>query len=176
MNRLARYALIALVALTAAAAGYLVSHEQQVFPSDPIAAKQLLALTLSDASGNTQSLRQWQGKLLVVNFWATWCPPCREEMPGFSRLQRKFSGNGVQFVGIGIDSADKIHEFSVQSPVAYPLLVGSPGLMEIVGQLGNNAGGLPYTVVFGRDGTLRETRLGVWKEADLENLLGSMAK
>lgn len=176
MNRLARYTLIASVALAAAAAGYLVSHVQQVFPSDPVAAKQLLALTLPDSSGSAQSLRQWQGKILVINFWATWCPPCREEMPGFSRLQSKLAGNGVQFVGIGIDSADKIKEFSRLTPVSYPLLVGSPGLMEIVSHLGNDAGGLPYTVILGRDGTLRQTQLGAWKEADLENVLGGMAK
>ncbi len=167
MNRLARYTLIGAVALAAASAGYLVSHMQQVFPSNPAAARQLLALTLPDADGKPQSLGQWQGKVLVVNFWATWCPPCREEMPGFSRLQ---------FVGIGIDSADKIREFSHQTPVSYPLLVGSPGLMEIVNQLGNDAGGLPYTVILGRDGTLRRTQLGAWKETDLEAVLGGMAK
>lgn len=176
MNRLARYTLITVVALAAAAAGYLVSHMQQVFPSDPAAAKQLLALTLPDPSGSAQSMRQWQGKILVVNFWATWCPPCREEMPGFSRLQSKLAGNGIQFVGIGIDSADKIKEFSKLTPVSYPLLVGSPGLMAIMSQLGNNAGGLPYTVILGRDGHLEQTRLGEWQEADLEAFLGKLVK
>ena len=176
MNRLARFTLIAAVALAATAAGYLVSHVQQVFPSNPAAAKQLLALTLPDSSGKAQSLQQWQGKILVVNFWATWCPPCREEMPGFSRLQSKLSGNGIQFIGIGIDSADKIKQFSNLTPVSYPLLVGSSGLMEIMSQLGNDAGGLPYTVILGRDGKLEQTRLGAWQEADLATLLGKMAQ
>lgn len=176
MTRLARYTLITAVALAAAAAGYLVSHMQQVFPADPAAAKQLLALNLPDSNGKPQSIEQWQGKILVVNFWATWCPPCREEMPGFSRLQNKFSGNGVQFVGIGIDSEDKIREFSKLTPVSYPLLVGSPGLMGILTQLGNAAGGLPYTVILGREGDLRQTRLGEWKEADLQAVLAKLAK
>jgi len=176
MNRLARYTLITAVALAAAAAGYLVSHMQQVFPSDPAAAKQLLALTLPDSDGNAQSLQQWQGKILVVNFWATWCPPCREEMPGFSRLQNKLSGNGVQFVGIGIDSADKIKEFSKLTPVSYPLLVASPGLMALMGQLGNDAGGLPFTVIIGRDGRLEQTQLGIWREADLQAILDKLTK
>ncbi len=174
MNRLANIILIAVVALTAAAAGYLVNQGQN--SSGATAARQLLALTLPDPKGSAQSLQQWQGKLLVVNFWATWCPPCREEMPGFSRLQSKFAGHGVQFVGIGIDSADKIQKFSVQTPVSYPLLVGSPGLMEIIGQLGNNAGGLPYTVILGRDGSLQKTRLGAWQESDLEKVLGDMVR
>lgn len=176
MNRLARTALIIAVALFAATAGYLVSHVRQVFPSDPSATRQLLSLTLPDANDSAQSMQQWQGKILVVNFWATWCPPCREEMPGFSRLHRKLEGKGVQFVGIGIDSAVKIKEFSKLTPVSYPLLVGSPGLMEIVSLLGNNAGGLPYTVILDRDGHLERTRLGAWQEADLEAILDKLAK
>ena len=172
MNRLARHTLIAAVVL--AAAGYLVSRGHH--SADPSAARQLLALTLPDSNGSNQSLGQWQGKLLVINFWATWCPPCREEMPGFSRLQNKFSGTGVQFLGIGIDSADKIREFSIQSPVTYPLLVGTPGLMDLVSQFGNNAGGLPYTVILGRDGAVQKTRLGAWRENDLEKTLGEMVR
>ncbi len=174
MNRLARYILIATVTIAAVAAGYLVRHSHN--SSSATAAKQLLALTLPDSNGNTQSLGQWQGKLMVINFWATWCPPCREEMPGFSRLQRKFSGSGVQFLGIGIDSATKIREFSIQTPVSYPLLVGTPGLMEIVSQLGNNAGGLPYTVILGKDGAVQNTRLGAWQESDLEFTLDGMVR
>ncbi len=174
MNRLARNFLIVAVAIAATAAGYLVSHSHN--SSAATAAKQLLALTLPDSNGNTQSLGQWQGKLLVINFWATWCPPCREEMPGFSRLQRKLSGSSVQFLGIGIDSAAKIREFASQTPVSYPLLVGTPGLMEIVSQLGNSAGGLPYTVILGKDGVLQNTRLGAWQESDLENILVGMIR
>ena len=173
MTRLARTALIIAVALAAAAAGYLVSHLSH---SDPSAARQLLALTLPDSDGKAQALQQWQGKILVVNFWATWCPPCREDMPGFSRLQSQLEGNGVQFVGIGIDSASKINEFSKTTPVSYPLLVGSPGLMEIMSLLGNEAGGLPFTVVFGRDGHQEQSRLGIWKEAELQALLGKLSQ
>jgi len=176
MNRLARNILIAAVALAAAGAGYLVSHLQQVLPSNPASARELLSLTLPDASGAAQSMQQWQGKVLVVNFWATWCPPCREEMPGFSRLQSKFSGNGVQFVGIGIDSADKIRQFSHDLPVSYPLLVGGTALMGLTDQLGDSEGGLPFTVILDRDGKLLQTRLGAWQESDLERVLVGLAK
>ena len=176
MNRLARNVLIAAVALAAAGAGYLVSHLQQVLPSNPSGARELLALTLPDSGGAAQSMSQWQGKILVVNFWATWCPPCREEMPGFSRLQKSFAGKGVQFVGIGIDSEDKIRQFSHELPVSYPLLVGGTGLMGLTAQLGDQEGGLPFTVIVGRDGKLLQTQLGLWQEPELEKVLVGLAK
>jgi thiol-disulfide isomerase/thioredoxin len=79
-------------------------------------------LVLTDVDGKAQSLQQWRGKILVLNYWATWCFPCREEMPGFSRLQAKYQDKGVQFVGISIDEAPKIIEFQKETPVSYPLL------------------------------------------------------
>lgn len=176
MNRIFRNLLIAAVALTAAGAGYLVSHLQQVFPADPVGARELLALTLTDAKGAAQPLQQWRGKVLVVNFWATWCPPCREEMPGFSRLQNAFSAKGIQFVGIGIDSEDKIRQFSQDLPVSYPLLVGGAALMGLTDQLGDHQGGLPFTVILGRDGKPLQTRLGLWPESDLKKVLIGLAK
>ncbi len=176
MNRLARNLLIVAVALAAAGAGYLVSHLQQVLPANPAGARELLALTLPDANGASQSMGQWRGKLLVVNFWATWCPPCREEMPGFSRLQSKFSVKNVQFVGIGIDSADKIRQFSHDLPVAYPLLVGGTELMGLTNLLGDHEGGLPYTIILDRNGKLLQTRLGLWPESYLKKTLFALTK
>lgn len=183
MKLLARLTLIAIVALAATAAGVFVADRNSAeqgdsdpSPDQALATKQLLALTLPDASAVSQSLSQWRGKLLVVNFWATWCSPCREEMPGFSRLQQKFAGKGVQFVGIAFDNADKVREFSVQTPVSYPLLIGTSGLLPITAGLGNLAGGLPFTVLIGRDGSLRETRLGIWKESAFEAILIELTK
>lgn len=179
MSPKTRFALIATVALLAPVAGFLAAtfqKHQLVAPDISVndtarSTDQLLALTLPDAGAASQSLRQWRGKLLVVNFWATWCPPCLEEMPGFSRLHTKFAAKGVQFVGIAIDHADKVQEFSFQAPVTYPLLVGSPALMPIMSGLGNISGGLPFTVIIGRDGTFLQTRLGLWKESTLETIL-----
>lgn len=185
MNPIARYALIATLAITAAVAGFVVATLGDQEPAKPpdispdrvkLATSQLLALTLPDSSAVGQALRQWQGKVLVVNFWATWCPPCREEMPGFSRLQAKYAAKGVQFVGIAFDSADKVKEFSNLTPVSYPLLIGGSALMPITAELGDAAGGLPFTVIIGRDGSLLKTRLGLWKEAALEGILADLAK
>ena len=186
MKPIARFALIAGVALAATAAGLLVAELNQpkqlsstlstLSNDKALATAQLLALTLPDTNATNQPLGQWRGKLLVVNFWATWCTPCREEMPGFSRLQEKFSGKNVQFVGIAFDSVDKVQQFTLQTPVSYPLLIGTSALLPISAGLGNAAGGLPFTVVIGRDGALLQSRLGIWKETAFDAILSDLTK
>jgi len=184
MRRIGYFALITSVALLATFAGLFVANQNgsQSTSSDAaqdktLATKQLLSLTLPDANAVNQNLGQFRGKLLVVNFWASWCSPCREEMPGFSRLQKKFSDKSVQFVGIAFDTADKIKEFSDQTPVSYPLLIGSSALLPITAALGNLAGGLPFTVLIAKDGSLLQTRLGIWNESVFESvLLAELAK
>jgi thiol-disulfide isomerase/thioredoxin len=85
----------------------------------------LLALALPDTSGREQPLKQWKGKVVVVNFWATWCEPCREEMPRFVKLQDEYGDKGLQFVGIAIDQVDKVQRFSSEIHVNYPTLIGA---------------------------------------------------
>jgi thiol-disulfide isomerase/thioredoxin len=131
-------------------------------------------LALFDLKGQTQSLGQWRGKVLVVNYWATWCHPCREEMPGFSRLQDKYRDKSVQFVGISIDTADKIIEFQKTTPVNYPLLIGDMTVMENSAKLGNTRQALPFTAVFDREGRLSATKLGRLSEPELESRLNEL--
>jgi thiol-disulfide isomerase/thioredoxin len=88
----------------------------------------------------------------VVNFWATWCPPCVEEMPELSELHRELAPKGLGMVGIGIDTAAKIAEFARKTPVSYPLVVAGMGGTEIAHRFGNQAGVLPYTVLIGAGG------------------------
>jgi thiol-disulfide isomerase/thioredoxin len=184
MKLLRRNSLIAALLLAEALIGISLAggcsrnvSTQDVTPSDamPFTA-QLLAQTLPDVHGVMQPLRQWQGKLLVVNFWATWCSPCREEMPEFSRLQSKHAAKGVQFVGIALDSADKVTDFSRQRPVVYPLLIASHTTMPIMKGLGNTPAGLPFTVIIDRHGKLVRSWLGPWNAVELEAVLTSLAQ
>jgi thiol-disulfide isomerase/thioredoxin len=131
----------------------------------------LFATRLNDSEGKKQTFTQWQGKTLVVNFWATWCPPCREEMPSFSRLQKKYAANGIQFVGIAIDTAENVISFSKQYPVSYPLLIADSEGAELARQLGNSRMALPYTVVLAADNEVRLARLGRVSEQELDVLL-----
>lgn len=131
----------------------------------------LFTSTLHDANGKPQRLSQWQGKTLVVNFWATWCPPCREEMPAFSRLQVKHAANGVQFVGIALDTADNVREFATKSEVTYPLLIGDVVGADLARALGNFRLALPYTLIITPSGEARFARLGPLSERELDALL-----
>lgn len=130
---------------------------------------------LSDSLGTPQALAQWQGKPLVINFWATWCSPCREEMPAFSRLQEKHAVNGVQFVGIALDTPENVATYLKQVHVSYPLLMAESEGMELTQQLGNSRLALPYTVVLDATGKPRLTHLGKVPEQELDVLLEKIA-
>lgn len=133
--------------------------------------KDVLDLTLLDLAGKQQSIAQWRGKILVVNYWASWCTPCVEEMPAFSRIQVRYADRGVQFVGIGIDELENIRTFVRKTPVAYPLLLAELGKGQPAGQ---QVKGLPYTLIIDREGRLAESRLGRFDEATLEKILLSL--
>jgi thiol-disulfide isomerase/thioredoxin len=175
MNKLEQRFIIIAVALAAVVAGALFSRSRiPTPPAAPEAATQLLALSLADTKGARQSLAQWRGKIIVVNFWATWCPPCREEMPGFSRLSRKYAAKGVQFVGIGIDTAEKIRTFAASNDIPYPLLIGEQSTMQIAINFGDRSEGLPFTVVVDRSGATHKLHLGRLDEPELDSILGKM--
>jgi peroxiredoxin len=127
--------------------------------TDPVA--QFFALQLPDSEGKPQALAQWRGKPIVLNFWASWCAPCVKEMPALSKTQLDFAAQGVQVLGIGIDSPQAIQEFKQKHQISYPLLVGGMEGSELSRSLGNQAGGLPFTILIGSDGKVKKTYLGI---------------
>ena len=173
MKRSWLWLVLGTVALIAATIGFRwsVLGQGAENPAAVTAASSIFDMVLADLKGQPQGLGQWRGKVLVVNYWATWCHPCLEEMPGFSRLQDKYRDKGIQFVGISIDTASKIVEFEKTTPVSYPLLIGDIGVMENSAALGNTRQALPFTAVFDAQGHLSATKLGRYAEADLERLL-----
>ena len=136
--------------------------------------ERVLSVRVADVKGGTQSLEQWRGQVLVVNYWATWCAPCREEIPGFVRLQERYGSRGLQFVGIAIDQPDKVAEFAGEFRINYPLLLGGLETIELLRQAGNRAGVLPYTLVIDRKGILVSREQGGLKEAKLERIIQSL--
>ncbi|MBN8741924.1 MAG: TlpA family protein disulfide reductase [Xanthomonadaceae bacterium] len=140
-------------------------------PGVPVAAKgdPAPALPLLDRAGQSASLAQWPDRLVVVNFWATWCAPCRKEMPELDRFQRKHAADGVQVVGVAIDGPGEVEAFLRDTPVGYPiLLAASPSLNPSL-PFGNTYGALPFSVLLGRDGRILDTRLGEVSEAVLQD-------
>lgn len=123
--------------------------------------RDLLAMRLADAAGNERSVAQTlpADGVRVVNFWASWCAPCVEEMPVLSQWSARQSG-GHRVVGIAIDTAPNVERFLKRMPVEYPILVGTPAMTSQFARLGNPEGLLPFTIVLGPDGGVRETALG----------------
>lgn len=131
----------------------------------------LYATTFTGLDGKPVSLGQWQNKLLVLNFWATWCGPCKEEMPVFERLQNRLGAKGMQIVGIAADSPSKVANFKRQLPITYPLLPDEVGAIELSKRLGNRLGLLPHTIVVLPGGEIVHSKLGIVDEAGFEALL-----
>ena len=125
----------------------------------------LYEATLPDLTGRPVALKRLLGRPVVANFWATWCAPCVEEMPHLDALSKSFSN--IQFVGIGIDTASNISQFVTKIPVSYPLYVAGHAGIALVRELGNAAGGLPFTVLLDAEGHIFDTILGQVSPEDL---------
>jgi thiol-disulfide isomerase/thioredoxin len=135
----------------------------------------LLTTRFADPAGQSRTLGQFQGQVVVVNFWATWCAPCREEMPGFSRLQDRWADRGVRFVGLSDEEPAKVARFAADMKVAYPLWVGGAEVMELSRRLGNRLGVLPHTAILDGQGRVVQSRIGLYPEADLEAILSDLS-
>jgi thiol-disulfide isomerase/thioredoxin len=162
--------LIAAVAVVAAAAGFAY-NAWRTTPDAGGGGEALGRAVFPDLEGRAQSLAQWRGKVVVVNFWATWCGPCREEIPILVRLQKEYGPRGLQLVGIAIDQPEKVRPYAAELGMNFPILIGSVDAIELTRTLGNRAGVLPFTVIFSRDGRMVAKEVGAVKEAPFEALL-----
>lgn len=145
-------------------------------PSGPVevSAAAIQSARFADVEGNPRMLGQFAGKVVVVNFWATWCTPCREEMPGFVKLQSRWQGRGVQFVGIAQDEPAKVAAFGRELAINYPLWLGEAEVMDLSRRLGNRLGVLPHTVLLDPEGRVIDSRIGVFDEPTLEGRLAAI--
>jgi thiol-disulfide isomerase/thioredoxin len=162
---------VGLLAILAGAALWLGNAPGVRTGTPDLAPAALYAAGFHDPSGAPQSLARYQGKLVVLNFWATWCGPCRQEMPGFERLSVRWAGRGVQFVGIADDDPAKVDRFARELAIHYPLWVGGAEVDEMARRLGDVERVLPYTVVLGPEGQVLRQKVGIYTEAELEAIL-----
>ncbi|MFO7859145.1 MAG: TlpA disulfide reductase family protein [Ectothiorhodospiraceae bacterium] len=112
------------------------------------------AFTMTDLEGDERAISEWDGDLVVLNFWASWCRPCVEEIPVFTELQADYGDQGLQMLGVAVDNRDAARDFSERLEMNYPSFQGTTSGMELVEAYGNQRGTLPYTVVIDRDGTI----------------------
>ena len=165
--------LIAAVGATGLAGGawYALREERDLPGASAVAP--MFTLTFDDAHGRPQPLSQWQGRWLLVNFGATWCAPCVEEMPMLQQAAQDYRGRDVAFVGVGIDTAAAIRRFQAELKIDSPLLVAGAGGTDLARLLGNDSGALPYTVLIDPPGRVIRSRLGLLKPDLLRSWLES---
>ena len=161
--------------LAAAAAGFLVGPALLQLGGGREEGA-LAQAVFKDLDGKSRRLAEWQGRALVCNFWATWCAPCREEIPLLIAARQKYGPSGVEIVGIAIDNAAKVREYAASFNISYPVLLAEADGLDLMRQLGNSAGGLPYTVIADRRGGLVHRKLGALKQAELDGFLEPLAK
>lgn len=168
---------VATIAALSAALGFYLGHrlEGPMVPEDKLDApvevtipEQRPTFSLPDTAGQTRDVQEWDGKVLVINFWATWCPPCREEMPMFVDLQRKYQGRGLQFIGIAIDEREAVLPFMKAVGVNYPVLLGQLAGGDLSREYGNHLGALPFTAVIDRQGQIVSVKAGAITRRELE--------
>jgi thiol-disulfide isomerase/thioredoxin len=163
--------ILAATGLAAAALGAFVGP---LFVQSRSGAAELLSASFTDLSGRPRRPLEWSGRVLVCNFWATWCAPCREEVPILVAVRERHAARGVEVLGIALDSEAKVREFSAAYRVSYPVLLADAGAIELMRRLGNAAGALPYTVVLDRSGAIAHRKLGPLALAELEGVLAGL--
>ncbi len=157
--------MFALVAAAAAAAGAGVAWRR--FQPAPADLTGFWARSFATPDGANLALADLRGKPLLVNFWATWCPPCIEELPLLSSFYDENRDNGWQLLGLAVDQAEPVKRFLARTPVSFPVAMAGLSGVDLTRQLGNEAGGLPFTVVFDAEGKLQHRKIGQVKPADL---------
>ena len=173
MNR-RQWIVIASVSILALLTGVFTSQwiSQSGLASEP-SIKAFFANSWQTPDGKPVDTKNWQGKVLVVNFWASWCPPCVEEMPTLDQISKEYAAKNVLFVGIGIDSPSNIREFLQKTPVSYPIVIGGLEGSNLAKQMGNSQGALPYTVIISPSGKSTFTKLGKISEDELKKAINS---
>jgi thiol-disulfide isomerase/thioredoxin len=170
---------LAIVAAAALAAGIGVGawyHKGRVpassaAPEPPplVLAAELPQISMLDRDGESRGFDHWKGRSLIVNFWATWCAPCRREIPLLEGLQREHAAEGFQVVGVAVDYRDKVLAYADEMKMGYPLLIGEQEALDAAAAFGVDVIGLPFTVFSDSAGRIIAAHMGelTWQEADV---------
>ncbi len=154
----------------------LPAHPGEAVPGVDISTGALLATSLPDPAGKAHTLGEWSGHPLVLNFWATWCDPCRAELPLLTAAAKRAESRDVAVIGIALDEAPAVREFLQSHALGFPVLVEADSIGQaLAGRLGDSEGALPFTALVDRHGHVVETRLGPWKAGELEARLAQLA-
>jgi len=176
MNRRQVGWLAAAIASIALVAGFALASRHFSATGTGASAEALFAQTFNDLDGRPIEMARWKDQIVVVNFWATWCPPCVEEMPDLQRVHDQYADRGVTVVGLGIDSPAALKRFRDQHGLTLPLLAAGASGGELGRALGNPSGALPYTILVDRKGRIVQARLGQVRPAELRGWLDAQIR
>jgi peroxiredoxin len=174
------YGRLLIVLVLSALSGWFLFHKtletsepeiSKAAPSATIDKNVLMNASFTNINGQQQTLKQWQGKIIVLNFWATWCPPCREEMPELSAMQNQYKQQNLVILGLSVDDLETTKTYMKTAPVSYPILSGDMTAMNLAESLGNNRGILPYTVIVDANGNVVKTFFGRVNQQLLEKTI-----
>lgn len=164
--------LIIIAAIIALGLGITARH---LFPSaEKTGVSALPEFTLSDLSGRQHNISEWRGKILVINFWATWCPPCLKEIPDFIALQEQYADKGVQFIGIALEDKEPVAEYAAKNKINYPILLGGDNGIALANQLGNSVDAVPYTLIVDRQGQIIHRHPGEFSKEQILDVIAPM--
>jgi thiol-disulfide isomerase/thioredoxin len=174
MKRSTQWVLIAGAALLALGIGIYAGYRHVLAGRKAVDA--LYGLTLPDLEMREHELSQWKNKTLLINYWATWCAPCREEIPALIRIQSQSSAKNVQIVGIALDSPDQARAFAKSLGINYPVFIANMSTLDLLHAQGDDIGALPFTIVLSPGGGSAQTHLGALTEPQMESLIAEAGK
>jgi thiol-disulfide isomerase/thioredoxin len=148
MKKIALFILIGSISLAVG----LMSRNGWSFRDKPTEA--LPAFNLPDGSDKSHDISEWRGKILIINFWATWCPPCKKEIPEFIELQNQYSAQGLQFIGIALEDKESVSEYMKTVNFNYPVLIAEDQGIALAFKLGDHSGTVPFTIVVDQEGQI----------------------
>jgi thiol-disulfide isomerase/thioredoxin len=168
-----RNLILGAVAMAAAAAGGVAGVSVLRRQSG---GEELLSASFPDLSGHRRRLSEWAGRPLLCNFWASWCTPCREELPLLEAASRENASIGLQIVGIAIDNAANVTKYLKEVQVGYPVLIAEGSAINLMRELGNPNGVLPFSVALDGAGRLRQRKVGAYSAQELRADLAALLR
>jgi len=148
-----------------------LNHKPVTTEVNHVVGSQRPEFAATDLDGRLRNIKEWDGKLIFLNFWATWCPPCLKEIPEFIELQKTYGDQGFQIIGIAIDDEDAVKKYVEEIGMNYPSLVVQDEGVMLAKRYGNDIGALPYTVIINRDGEISHTIRGELSKIEAKELI-----
>ena len=126
---------------------------------------------MKDINGKIRNIKEWDGKVILLNFWATWCPPCLKEIPGFIELQEQYGDQGFQVIGIAVDNEKAVRDYVNEVKINYPVIAAEFEAIELSSRYGNRMGALPYSVIINRESEISNKITGELSKIEAEKLI-----